>query len=52
MLVLSRTLGERIFIGEDITIVVARVNGGTVQLGIEAPEDVKVLREEVEANDL
>jgi carbon storage regulator CsrA len=47
MLVLSRKVGERICIGDDVTIVVQRVAGGRVALAIEAPRDVKILRGEL-----
>ena len=47
MLVLSRKVGERILLGDQIRITVVRVSGGGVRLGIEAPSDVSVVREEV-----
>ena len=47
MLVLSRKIGERIRIGEDVTLTVVRVHGDKVRLGIEAPSDVSIHREEV-----
>ena len=47
MLVLSRKVGERVLLGDNIRITVVRVSGGGVRLGIEAPEDVAVVREEV-----
>lgn len=47
MLVLSRKVGERILVGDQITITVVRVNNGGVRLGIEAPGDLVVVREEV-----
>ena len=47
MLVLSRKVGERILLGDSIRITVVRVSGGGVRLGIEAPHDVSVIREEV-----
>jgi carbon storage regulator CsrA len=47
MLVLSRKFGERIQIGERITIAVVGVRGNKVQLGIEAPQDVRVVRAEL-----
>jgi carbon storage regulator len=49
MLVLSRKCGERIVIDDSITIVVNRISGNRVTLGIEAPEDVHILRGELEA---
>jgi carbon storage regulator len=47
MLVLTRRVGERIMIGEDITVTVLEVRGDQVRIGIAAPRDVQVLREEV-----
>ena len=47
MLVLSRKLDQRIRIGDNITITVLRVRGGTVQIGIEAPRSTSVLRSEL-----
>lgn len=47
MLVLSRKPGERILIGDDIVVTVVRFQGGTVRLGIEAPRDFAVIREEL-----
>lgn len=49
MLVLSRKVGERILLGDNIRITVVRVSGGGVRLGIEAPAEVAVVREEVAA---
>lgn len=48
MLVLSRKSGERIRIGENITIEVRRVAGNRVTLALEAPKDVRILRGELE----
>jgi len=47
MLVLSRKVGERILLGDHIRITVVRVNGGAVRIGIEAPAEMPVVREEV-----
>ena len=47
MLVLSRKVGERILVGDDVTITVVRLTNGGVRLGIEAPSDMAVVREEV-----
>jgi carbon storage regulator len=47
MLVLSRKRGERIQIGPDVWVTVLRIDGDKVRLGIEAPPDVTVLREEL-----
>ena len=47
MLVLSRKIGERIWIGDDISVTVVRITGGGVRLGIEAPPELPVVREEL-----
>lgn len=47
MLVLTRTEGELIRIGHDITVVVIAVIGSKVRIGVEAPTTTKVHREEV-----
>ncbi|MEX0867632.1 MAG: carbon storage regulator [Pirellulales bacterium] len=50
MLVLSRKESERIRLGESIILTVVRVSGDKVRLGIEAPADILVLREELDVN--
>jgi carbon storage regulator len=47
MLILTRRVGETVMIGEDITCTVLGVKGNQVRLGINAPKDVAVHREEV-----
>lgn len=47
MLVLTRKAGERIWIGDDISVTVVRITGGGVRLGIEAPHELPVVREEL-----
>lgn len=47
MLVLTRRKDQRIMIGEDIVVTVLDVKGDTVRIGVEAPRDVQVHREEV-----
>jgi carbon storage regulator len=47
MLVLSRKLGEKIFIGENICITVVDIDRGKIRLGIEAPRDVPIYRQEL-----
>ena len=47
MLVLTRRVGERIVISDDIQITVLAITGGRVRLGIAAPESVRVDRREV-----
>jgi len=50
MLVLTRKVGERIQIGDQITLSVIRVQNGKVRIGIEAPDDVRVRRDELESD--
>ena len=47
MLVLSRKVGERIWIGEDIAITVVRISNNGVRLGIDAPHELAVVSEEL-----
>lgn len=47
MLVLSRKPGERILIGNDVSITVVRIGPNTVRLGIEAPDGIVIVREEL-----
>ena len=47
MLALTRKVGERILIGDNIVIQVVEFNRGSVKLGIEAPETVSIFRYEV-----
>ena len=49
MLVLTRKLGENIRIGDSVKITVLEVRSGQVKLGIEAPPEIKVHREEIYA---
>jgi len=47
MLVLTRKQGEKIKIGDHVTVTVLAVRGGVIKLGIEAPPDVRILRGEL-----
>ena len=47
MLVLSRKVGERILIGDKITVTVVRLAQGSVRIGVEAPVDLPIVREEI-----
>jgi len=48
MLVLSRRESERLRLGDSIVLTIVRINGDKVRLGIEAPADMLILREELE----
>ena len=48
MLVLSRKVGERIQIGDDIELIVTSIQGNRVQLGIAAPKSVRITRAELD----
>ena len=47
MLVLSRKPGERILIGDSVTVTIVRIGPNTVRLGIEAPRELNIVREEL-----
>ncbi|HED11029.1 MAG TPA: carbon storage regulator [Caldithrix abyssi] len=47
MLVLTRRLGESITIGDEIKIIIVDIDGNQVKLGIEAPREVEIYREEL-----
>ena len=47
MLILTRKIGESLMVGDDVTVTVLEVNGGQVRIGIKAPRDIAVHREEV-----
>lgn len=49
MLVLSRKVGQRILIGDNIAVTVVRVSQGTVRVGVEAPPELPIVREELKA---
>ena len=51
MLILTRRIGETINIGNDIKITVTAISGNQVRIGISAPKEVKVLREELVERD-
>jgi carbon storage regulator len=50
MLILTRKLGESIMIGDDIKVMILSDQRGQVKVGIEAPEDVDIWREEIYDN--
>jgi carbon storage regulator len=47
MLILTRRVGETLMVGNDITVTIVAVRGRQVRIGINAPKDVAVHREEV-----
>lgn len=49
MLVLSRKVGEEIIIGDNIRLVVNRVSGNRVTIGVAAPDDIRIVRGELQA---
>lgn len=51
MLVLSRKAGEEIIVGENIKIIVTKIDGGRVAIGIEAPKNVRIVRSELSINE-
>ena len=51
MLVLSRRVGERIVIDDQITVAVLEVRGNQIRLGIDAPKEIPIRREEVVAKE-
>jgi carbon storage regulator len=47
MLILTRRVGETLMIGDDVTVTVLGVKGNQVRIGVNAPKDVAVHREEI-----
>ena len=47
MLILTRRIGETLMVGDDVTITVLGVKGNQVRIGVNAPKDVAVHREEI-----
>jgi len=48
MLVLSRKIGEKIYINDSIAVTVVRLDGNRVSLGFEAPDHVRIMRSELQ----
>jgi carbon storage regulator len=51
MLVLSRKLNESVVIGDNVRVTVVKVQGDKVRLGFEAPDEIKIYREEIKDKD-
>ena len=49
MLVLSRKRGEQLVIGDEITVTVVECNGSRIKIGIEAPNEIRIVRSELNA---
>ena len=47
MLILTRRVGETLMVGDDVTVTVLGVKGNQVRIGVNAPKDVEVHREEI-----
>ena len=47
MLILSRKMDQKIKIGEEITVTIIEIRGDQVKIGVEAPKNVKVFRQEI-----
>ena len=47
MLVLSRRVGEKILIGDSVAVTIVRIAPGVVRVGIEAPPEMPIVREEI-----
>ncbi len=52
MLVLSRKESEKVLLGDDIVLTIVRLSGDRVRLGIEAPSEMLILRQELEDSDV
>lgn len=47
MLIITRKKGESLMIGDDIEIIISKIDDGSVKIGIKAPKDVEILRKEL-----
>lgn len=52
MLVLSRKESQKVLLGDDIVLTIVRLTGDRVRLGIEAPSDLLILREELDESEV
>lgn len=50
MLVMTRKIGERIVIGDNVTVTVVMINGSVCRIGVEAPRDFAIMRSELIPN--
>lgn len=49
MLVLTRKASERILIGDNVVVTISKIQGNRVWIGLEAPESIRIVREEIAA---
>ncbi|WP_236896238.1 carbon storage regulator CsrA [Clostridium beijerinckii] len=47
MLIITRKKGESLMIGDDIEVIISKIDDGSVKIGIKAPKDVSILRKEL-----
>jgi carbon storage regulator len=47
VLVVSRKVGERVLIGDKVAVTIVKISGGAVRLGVEAPPEMAVMRQEL-----
>ena len=47
MLIITRKKGESLMIGDDIEIIISKIDDGSVKIGIQAPRDIQILRKEL-----
>ena len=47
MLIITRKKGESLMIGDDIEIIISKIDDGSVKIGIKAPRDIEILRKEL-----
>lgn len=47
MLILTRRIGETLMVGDDVKVTVLNIQGGQVRIGVDAPKQVEVHREEI-----
>jgi len=47
MLIITRKKGESLMIGDDIEIIISKIDDGSVKIGIKAPRDIQILRKEL-----